>query len=272
MYGTAGESGPQPDRTSMEHLARGENWTCPECQRTFTGTLGAKPPSTAPPRWCRGCKRTKKLAHATCGGCTFTWNHCRCHGERIQTQRMLNVTVKSTRNRTADDPDESFHHPPGASGSALPAEGVDPVSGCQQIRSTRCQKGNEGKGVGDSPQTPGTGYPSGNGAATQPAKQTLTQQCIRQYGNTQAYWEQQEEGALCGVHAVNCMVQRRAVDCDHMLALAAALDQREGELLSGEGGALGDRNARPDGDFTVQVLQEALHHLDGGGGVEPHRY
>ena len=49
-----------------------------------------------------------------------------------------------------------------------------------------------------------------------------------------------------------------------MRNLATALDQREQEILGDDAGNHSDRNARPDGDFTVQVLQEALRHLDGG--------
>ena len=122
----------------------------------------------------------------------------------------------------------------------------------------------QGKGVGATPRTPGTDDPKCRRDVQQPTRQPLQQQSIRRYGHAAVYWEAQEAGALCGVHAVNCMLQRRAVDEHKMRSIAATLDQREYELLGDDARIRGDGNAGPDGNFTVQVLQEAMRCQTGG--------
>ena len=258
----------------IRHLYHGANWTCPKCRRHFCGDIGVRPPCAAPPRWCRGCKSTQRLSQAICVSCDNTWNCCKCYKMQDSKLKMLGVANLCT-HRDMDMPVTG--------GSQMdPQETMQTAAACGEVgaRAQSCEltahpefsvpdaagtrHGMEGRGVGDTPRTLSTGNPSGGRIKQRPDRSTLVQQTICRYGTNAIYWERQTEGAMCGVHAINCLLQRNAVDGAYMHAVAAEIDQREQELLDAAPGRHEDGNAKPHGDFTIQVIQEALRRLDGG--------
>ena len=139
------------DMDPIGFLAQGANWKCAECLRSYDGCIGTRPPGIAPPRWCKGCKRTRKLALATCAGCTLTWNQCRCPGE--QQGRMQMMAVKPIAIVMQGNPV-----------GATPRLWRTPEGRDQAKADTR----EEGKGVGATPKTPDTEPQSTANAAKAP--------------------------------------------------------------------------------------------------------
>ena len=123
---------------------------------------------------------------------------------------------------------------------------------------------------GDTPINPSTGSHNGESASQRIAHGALVQQTIRRYGSPEVYWERQTEEAMCGVHAVNSLLQRKAVDSAYMHRVADEIDQRERALLNGVASSHSDGNARPNGDYTIQVIQETMRRFDGGMGPHGH--
>ena len=82
---------------------------------------------------------------------------------------------------------------------------------------------------------------------------------ISSYARTSIYWERQDsDSALCAVHAVNNLLQRPATNSADMHATAAQLDDEERALLHHREQSREEGNARPSGDFTIQVVQRVL--------------
>ena len=79
------------------------------------------------------------------------------------------------------------------------------------------------------------------------------------------YWERQDTNAAhCAVHAINNILQKEAADAAALHGIAAALDTEEAALLYNEAHPRPVGNARPHGDFTVQVIQRFLRKQDAG--------
>ncbi|CAI5488211.1 unnamed protein product [Closterium sp. Naga37s-1] len=91
-------------------------------------------------------------------------------------------------------------------------------------------------------------------------------------GAVRLYHERQD-AALCGVHCLNALLQAPLFDAADLAAIAEGLDRRERAVMaeggagaasagdggSAEGGGGGEsENAAADGDFSIQVLSEAL--------------
>ena len=214
----------------------------------------------------------RRLAKATCATCTKTWSSCTCAQKRDSRQAML---AMSTQRAIADPIAEP-------QGETQKREGtqaaIDHVG--RALTDVRVATPNEsplGIPQGETPkgdsECEATGcddrqrhYRSTRETATaRPAKppNTNSQQSIRRYGAIAAYWERQGDGMMCAMHAINCLLQRHAVDGDYLHAVAARLDAEEHQILEGAQGDMADRNARPDGEFTIQVIQRALQLLGG---------
>ena len=77
------------------------------------------------------------------------------------------------------------------------------------------------------------------------------------------YFETQSE-RLCGVHALNALLQHGAFAPGDLAEIAQALDAKERVLLSEEVATTSSRaneqseNVSRDGNFSVQVLESAL--------------
>ena len=86
-----------------------------------------------------------------------------------------------------------------------------------------------------------------------------TQPRITDYGKPCVHWERQgAHGAHCAVHAINGFLQRAATDAGALHRIAATLDMEEAALLQEEATTPPDDNARPNGDFNIQVIQRFL--------------
>ena len=90
----------------------------------------------------------------------------------------------------------------------------------------------------------------------------LSQQSIRSYGATEVYWERQHNGAMCAMHAINSLLQRRATTQAQLRQIAGNLDGEERGIL-GTLQPCEDSNARPEGDYTIQVIHKAFAELRG---------
>ena len=119
------------------------------------------------------------------------------------------------------------------------------------------------EGVGSNPNTLDQSRPTRSGAISSGAAGRTVQQSTRRYGEMRVCWERQHGGALCAMHAIDGLLQRQAVDSDYMHQVAHHLDAAERRLLTQPIACPYDGNARPDGDFTVQVIQGALRQLGG---------
>jgi len=73
-------------------------------------------------------------------------------------------------------------------------------------------------------------------------------------------YHEKQIGALCAVHALNNLVQRRQFDEVELASLAHELDAAEAAALEGSrlSGEEGSGNVRADGFFSVQVIVTAL--------------
>ena len=106
-----------------------------------------------------------------------------------------------------------------------------------------------------------TGTPNGDGDASIPAAaRAMPVDGERMSSDFHGLYHEKQIGALCAVHAMNNLVQRRRFDEVELAAVARDLDAREAELL---GGAAVDatresQNVRSDGFFSVQVIVTAL--------------
>ena len=107
------------------------------------------------------------------------------------------------------------------------------------------------------PSNPGEESPQRQAVAT------TSQQSILSYGVTAVYWERQEGGAMYALHATSNLLQRPATTRERLHAIAGQLDERERFLLNGNNPGEGG-NRRPDGDYTIQVITEALGETDQG--------
>ena len=85
------------------------------------------------------------------------------------------------------------------------------------------------------------------------------------------YFEQQE-AALCGKHCLNNLVQGHMFDEGMLAQIAHELDRKERELMLSEGAhtaearaflAEASGNIDASGNFSVQVLSNALQHVCG---------
>ena len=247
---------PEPPDDQNELLTRGVNWQCSECQQHFDGDIGARPPSAAPPRWCKGCKRTRRLTYATCMGCNKVWKRCICVQASVRSMQALAI-MPGEHTQIAENScagagsarGTTPHHTDAEQDVGQPlrwdTEGVIDLSTCED------GPGNNDGGTYGCPR--GTVHVGHGANGRRPA--IRVQQSIRQFGAAQVYWERQQGSALCAVHAVNCLLQREAVDAGYMHAIALRLDGQEQRLLTD---TAMESNAGPDGNFTIQVIEAAL--------------
>ncbi|KAG7960821.1 hypothetical protein I3843_10G145900 [Carya illinoinensis] len=77
-----------------------------------------------------------------------------------------------------------------------------------------------------------------------------------------------QEAKLCAVHCVNTVLQGPFFSEFDLAALASDIDRKERQMMLGGGSASGDflsaesHNVSLDGDFSIQVLQNALEVWD----------
>ena len=68
---------------------------------------------------------------------------------------------------------------------------------------------------------------------------------------------------MCAMHAINGLLQRPATDRTTLHAVSTQLDDEERGLLTAPPEGKLDSNARPDGDYIIQVIQRALALMGG---------
>lgn len=77
------------------------------------------------------------------------------------------------------------------------------------------------------------------------------------------YWEKQGKDRMCGLHAINSLMQGPVFDVSTLFQIAHELDSAEREILESAGmvvGAEGTTNIADDGNYNVQVLTKALEN------------
>lgn len=81
--------------------------------------------------------------------------------------------------------------------------------------------------------------------------------------STLIYWEKQGYDRLCGVHCINSLLQGPFFTEVDLATIAQEIDRQEQELLGGGQFAGNHRsnNVAEDGNFSIQVLAEALKKL-----------
>jgi len=85
------------------------------------------------------------------------------------------------------------------------------------------------------------------------------------------YFEKQSQDLLCGLHCLNSLMQGPLFDEPTLAQIAHQLDEQEKALYGGEvplsktmsnaGG--GSYNVAGSGNFSIQVLESALHNHSG---------
>ncbi|CAD8078020.1 unnamed protein product [Paramecium sonneborni] len=75
------------------------------------------------------------------------------------------------------------------------------------------------------------------------------------------YWEKQGYDQLCGVHCINSLLQGPYFNEVELATIAQELDRQEIELLGQTGHRYKSQNVAEDGNFSIQVLAEALKKL-----------
>ncbi|CAD8155914.1 unnamed protein product [Paramecium pentaurelia] len=75
------------------------------------------------------------------------------------------------------------------------------------------------------------------------------------------YWEKQGYDQLCGVHCINSLLQGPYFNEVDLATIAQELDRQEIELLGKTGHRYKSQNVAEDGNFSIQVLAEALKKL-----------
>ncbi|CAD8073463.1 unnamed protein product [Paramecium primaurelia] len=75
------------------------------------------------------------------------------------------------------------------------------------------------------------------------------------------YWEKQGYDQLCGVHCINSLLQGPYFNEIDLATIAQELDRQEIELLGKTGHRYKSQNVAEDGNFSIQVLAEALKKL-----------
>jgi ataxin-3 len=81
--------------------------------------------------------------------------------------------------------------------------------------------------------------------------------------NKFVYWEKQGKDRLCGLHALNAIIQGPSFNESNLYAIAEELNKKENDLLDNKGqtDADGTNNVADDGNYNVQVLTEALQNF-----------
>eukprot|EP01012_Entosiphon_sulcatum_P005021 TRINITY_DN1212_c0_g3_i1.p1 TRINITY_DN1212_c0_g3~~TRINITY_DN1212_c0_g3_i1.p1 ORF type:complete len:264 (-),score=47.43 TRINITY_DN1212_c0_g3_i1:254-1021(-) len=74
-------------------------------------------------------------------------------------------------------------------------------------------------------------------------------------------YHEKQIAALCGIHAINNLVQQPAFSTDILVSIAQDLDQQEKMLLGSSSPNGESQNISDSGDFSVQVLQRALENF-----------
>ena len=78
--------------------------------------------------------------------------------------------------------------------------------------------------------------------------------------NFHGLYHEKQIGALCAVHALNNLVQRRQFDEVELAGVARGLDDAEAELMGGAR-ERESQNVRSDGFFSVQVILASLQRI-----------